>query len=452
MNTIRVISENDLQHIKKMGKRIRALCPIHNSRDRDLSIAPYSEYLDEDDQRLAGFGYCHSANCGATVLVQEWNPAAASRILGRPVMVKEPKVSITAGELEKAEAWQRRELDGINKIYPHAASQLRHERASSYLAQRGLGEQEAVDLLESLGVAYIPPAEEWKSPPPDALRKWCDRIIFPFTTRDGERGYIGRTLHLWQSGMDENEHKQLLVEYDKRMEEEHGKDAAQYQIRRWRKTYRSGFFNASVMTESRLIYICEGPFDVIPLLLAGLSNVVAVAGTHIDSKAIPKNVFDVVLAFDADMHGQSAMERTTDLLAAAGITPDFCSPPDDGNGKDWSERYRRCGVEGLTVLFELHCDSEERFPQDGSGFFDDDDFDEESVPTTLLPDDSPEIPAYSLVIPDEARISLSSCERTNYSTNEVAPSTKMTTCRWTYSTTPSLRTWQAMTIWSMKLR
>ena len=154
MSTIHVISENDLQHIKKMGKRIRALCPIHNSRDRDLSIAPYSEYLDEDDQRLAGFGYCHSANCGATVLVQEWNPAAASRILGRPVMAKEPKVSITAGELEKAEAWQRRELDGINKIYPHAASQLRHEQVSSYLAQRGLGEQEAMNLLESGSCLY----------------------------------------------------------------------------------------------------------------------------------------------------------------------------------------------------------------------------------------------------------------------------------------------------------
>ena len=214
----------------------------------------------------------------------------------------------------------------------------------------------------SLGVAYIPPAEEWKSPPPDALRKWCDRIIFPFTTRDGERGYIGRTLHLWQPGMDENEHKQFLVEYDKRMEEEHGKDAAQYQIRRWRKTYRSGFFNASAMTESRLIYICEGPFDVIPLLLVGLSNVVAVAGTHIDSKAIPKNVFDVVLAFDADMHGQSAMERTTDLLAASGITPDFCSPPMMGMGRTGVNGIDAVALKALPKLFELHCGPEERFP------------------------------------------------------------------------------------------
>src|SRR2546429_1262732 len=269
MNTIHVISENDLQHWKKIGRRIRSLCPIHHSRDRDLSIAPYSEYLDEDDQRLAGFGYCHSANCGATVLVQEWNPSAAAHILGRPVIAKEPKVSVTAEDLEKAESWQRRELDGLTRIYQHAASQLRHERAFSYLAQRGLGDQEALGLLESLGVAYIPPDEEWKSSPPNELRKWCDRIIFPFTCANGERGYLGRSLRFWQTGMDENEHKRILVEHDKQMEEEHGKDAAQYQVRRWRKTYRNGFFNASVMAEHKHLYICEGPFDAIPLLLAG---------------------------------------------------------------------------------------------------------------------------------------------------------------------------------------
>jgi hypothetical protein len=353
MNTIHVISENDLQHWKKIGRRIRAFCPIHQSRDRDLSIAPYSQYLDEDDQRLAGFGYCHSAKCGATVLIQEWNPAAAARILGRPVMVKEPKVSITAQDLEQASAYQKRVLATLTKIHPHAVSQLQHERAVSYLAGRGL--VEAHSLLESLGIGYIPRAEEWKRPVPDELRKWCDRIIFPFTCVNGECGYLGRTLQLWQSGMDENEHKQLLIEHDKRMEEEHGEHAENYQVRRWYKTYRSGLFNASAMTESRHLYLCEGPFDAIALLLAGFTEVVAVAGVYIDVNAIPKHIFDVTLAYDADMQGQEAMAKTRDMLAGVGISSVMGTPPEDGKGKDWSERYRLHGEQGLLPLHHALC-------------------------------------------------------------------------------------------------
>lgn len=349
---IHVISENDLQGMKKSGTRIRARCPIHGSRDRDLSIAPaQDEYFDEDAERLAGFGFCHSANCGATVLVQEWNPKAAVRILGRPIQVREPRVKMSSAELEKAEEWQRRELAALEKIYP-ASLNLKHVRAFAYLAQRGLQSQEAQDLLTSLGGGYIPPAEEWKQEPPAALRKWCDRIIFPYRCSNGERGFIGRTLYLWEPGMDESEHKRLLLAYEKHMEEEHQNQAYKYLVRRYEKTYKSGFMNAEVMGQYDHLYITEGPFDAIPLMLAGLPGVVAIAGTHIDVNGIPKNVFDVTLAFDSDMQGKNAIAKTTDLLGGAGITPVFLVPPDDGRGKDWSERYRRCGVDGLSVLLE----------------------------------------------------------------------------------------------------
>jgi Toprim-like len=356
MKEIHVISENDLQHVRKAGKRLRALCPIHHSRDRDLSINPCLDYyLDEEEERLAGFGHCHSANCGATILVQEWNPTAAAHILGRPVSASEPRITMTSKEIEQAEEWQRRELAALNKIYPFAARQLRNLRAYAYLAQRGLGDQTALDLLESLDVAYIPPIEEWKTAPaPEPeLKKWCDRVIFPFTCSGNERGYIGRSLALWLPGMDENEHKRLLNEHDARMEQEHGDQAARYQLRRWRKTYKSGFFNASAMAEHRHVYMCEGPFDALPLLLAGLPAI-AVAGTHIDIEGMKaaKRLYDVTLAFDLDMQGKEAIEKTTDLLRGIGVDPVFVSPPDDDGGKDWSERYRRSGLAGLAVLLE----------------------------------------------------------------------------------------------------
>lgn len=353
MNEIHVISENDLQRARKVGRRIRACCPIHNSRDRDLSIAPYSDdYLCDEDEKHAGFGYCHGSSCHAVVLVQEWNPQAAARLLGRSIKTAPPRLRMTGDELDQAEEWQRRELVSLNKIYDSAAGNLRNLRAYAYLAGRGLGSAEALDLLAQQGAAYIPPAPEWKRQPPAELARWCDRIIFPFTTRDGERGYIGRSLRLWTPGMDESEHKKLLDEHDARMEEQHGKDAGRYQIRRWLKTYRSGFFNGQVMQANRRIYITEGAFDAIPLLLAGLSNTVAVAGTHFDIQAISKKVLEITLAFDADTQGKASTERTLDMLAGAGIEATFCAPPGDGQGKDWSERYRRAGLAGLTVLLQ----------------------------------------------------------------------------------------------------
>ena len=239
-STVYLVEERELVNLKKCGRQYRAGCPVHNSRDRDLVLVPYNVdgYFSEEDERRAGVGHCKSINCGAVVRVIEWNPTVAGRLLGRKVKAKVPCHSITSQDEDQAEEWQVRELAALNKIYDTASSALRHIRCYAYLAQRGLGSDEALALLECLGVGYIPPSEEWKKPPPVELKKWCDRVIFPFTTRQGERGYIGRTLILWTPGMDENEHKRLVNEYDTKMEEEYGKNASRYQIRRWRKTYR----------------------------------------------------------------------------------------------------------------------------------------------------------------------------------------------------------------------
>lgn len=354
MAEIHVISEIALDGVKRVGKRLRARCPIHHSSDLDLSLNPYQDsYLDEEDARLAGYGHCHSAKCGATVLVKEWNKAAASRLLGQAVETGEPRITVSSKDIQQAEEWQRRELAALNKIYGSILLQLRHIRAYAYLAQRGLGDQAALDLLAALGVGYVPPANEWKKEPPYELRKWCDRIVFPFICRNGERGYVGRALALWQPGMDENEHKRLLDEHDTRMEEEHGDKAARHQIRRWRKTYKSGFFNAGILPEHRHIYLCEGPFDVLPLLLANLPAV-AIIGTHLDIEMIKaeKRLYDVTLAYDLDTQGQALIARTSDLLGGLGVGTAFITPPDDQGGKDWSERYRRSGLAGLAVLVE----------------------------------------------------------------------------------------------------
>jgi hypothetical protein len=317
---------------------------------------PHGWDLSEDDNKHAGFGYCFSAKCGAKVLVQEWNLQAAARLLGysvgHAVKTSVPRFTISAYQIKEATAWQCRELEALNKIYQRAAEHLRKPRPYEYLVGRGIGDQDALELLEALGVAYIPPTWEWNSSPPAELQKWCDRIIFPSICPDGEHGYAGRTLQEWCPGMDENQHKIALTNYNRDMERFLGKEGAKYQVHRWRKTYRNGIFNAAIMTEHTHLYICEGAFDAIALLLAGLPNVVAVIGTQIDIQAIPKNVFDVTLAFDADVQMTGKIGKMMDVLSSIGITANLCSPPTDGRGKDWSERYRLYGKDGLPISAE----------------------------------------------------------------------------------------------------
>jgi hypothetical protein len=342
---VHIISENDLQGLKHSGRRMRAKCPIHYGNERHLSIAAWSEDMDEEDERLAGWGFCHSANCGATVLVQEWNPKAAAWYLGHPVEAGIPRHAISCQEREQAEEWQLAELAALDRLYPRMQAQLTHARVQAYLADRGL--QDMTDLLTELGIGYIPPLSEWDgalsirkgdTTVKVSLKKWCDRIIFPYETREGTRGYLGRALHLWMPGLDENEHKKLLEENE---------------VIRYVKTYKGGYIHKAALTKHKHIYLCEGPFDLIPLLHVGIENALAVAGVEIDVHAIPTSVRSVTLAFDADLKADGkgkAIARGCEKLGYAGIAFDFLSPPDDGLGKDWSERYRLHGTEGLALL------------------------------------------------------------------------------------------------------
>jgi hypothetical protein len=59
-----------------------------------------------------------------------------------------------------------------------------------------------------------------------------------------------------------------------------------------------------------------------------------------------------VLALDADDKGRQTMSKLADQLTSIGVTVVRCAPPDDGLGKDWSERWRRRGLDGVCPVFE----------------------------------------------------------------------------------------------------
>jgi len=163
------------------------------------------------------------------------------------------------------------------------------------------------------------------------LKRWIGRIVFPLGSPDGQ-GFIGRTLLRWKPGKDENTHKALL-----------DRPGAP---RRWVKTNPAGWFGFDVpgrLTER--VVLVEGGFDRLALLAAGFpaSTVIALVGTAARPawlvRSAPK-VKGVVLALDADLGRQTAMERLADEFQQAGLSVALCPPPHDRWGKD----VRRIGA------------------------------------------------------------------------------------------------------------
>jgi hypothetical protein len=359
-NEVYVVSECDLRIIKEHGNEYRVYCPVHNSRDGDASIHGYHPDMDEDEASLAGWGKCFGISCNAVILVREWNPRAAAWVTRKPYDESEAvKPAITLKQMELKADWQTYELMALKKLSALMKGRLVHPRCVAYHKQRGydLLNPQVMSVAQQLGMGYIPPLDEWTVSPQQmcqrlfkntekdyswVLNKWCDRVIFPFTTPDDELGFAGRTLGLWVPGMDENEHKQLLNEHEKEC-----LASGKYNLyRRHEKTYRNGIINAQAMAKHRDIRMTESGFDLIPWLIEGYDNTVAVSGNNFNPSFIPSNVRHVNIAFDTDIKIPT-IEMLQEKFGDAGILSDITIPPTDEFGKDWNERYRNIGLAGL---------------------------------------------------------------------------------------------------------
>jgi hypothetical protein len=338
---IEVISQCDLRSPAISGAYVRAYCHIHGSdHQRSLSI-----------QRSSGWGHCFNAACGAVVLVAEWNPSVAARLLHRrepgdmlsapafprvlqqrlPLAVQPVLLHVT----EPPQPWQQDELHALSHLDEQMTTALvRSQRAQAYLAARDIPLAVALET----GVGYLPPVMiPQLSAEHSLLQRWAARVVFPLTTPI-DQGYIGRALWRWQPGMDENMHKAALEKYKG--------------MRRWIKTNPAGWFCAPFEQLARRLILVEGAFDRLTLLAAGFDEreVVALVGTALQIEWLPPQVHTVVLALDSDQGGQEAARRMADQLMQEGFAVEICLPLSDQWGKDWNERWRRIGQEGIRPL------------------------------------------------------------------------------------------------------
>lgn len=159
---IEIILQSELCDPVNMGEHVRAYCHIHGSdHQRSLSI-----------NKATGWGHCFNAACNATILVGEWNPPVAKRLLqlyyqglysaaapsyrppdrqrNRAPLVSQPMLLHPPKSTAK---WQQDELAALLSLDEQMRIALAHsQRVQAYLKERGI----SLEMALTTGVRYLP--------------------------------------------------------------------------------------------------------------------------------------------------------------------------------------------------------------------------------------------------------------------------------------------------------
>jgi hypothetical protein len=178
---------------------------------------------------------------------------------------------------------------------------------AAYLQQRGI----PLALAQQLGVGYAAPGT-W----PHAARDWRGgRVVFPHTTPDGCLvNLYGRAVGTAEQVPKAKRHDHLPG--------------------------AKGYFNATALQGGAgPLWVCEGAFDTLALLAAGVSRVIAIFGVHGWRWDWVREVRELVFALDADAAGQQQWRQLARQAALRGKRVSVLEPVAYGGQKDVSAAW-----------------------------------------------------------------------------------------------------------------
>ena len=186
-------------------------------------------------------------------------------------------------------------------------SRWRPTNLPAYLQQRGI----PLALAQQLGVGYAAPGTG-----PHKARDWRGgRVVFPHTTSDGQLvNLYGRAVGTAEQVPKAKRHDHLPGS--------------------------KGYFNASALqAEAGPLWVCEGAFDALALLAAGVPRVVAIFGVQGWRWDWVRGVRELVFALDADAVGQQQWHQLARQAALRGKRVAVLPPEAYGGCKDVSEAW-----------------------------------------------------------------------------------------------------------------
>jgi hypothetical protein len=178
-----------------------------------------------------------------------------------------------------------------------------------YLQQRGI----PLTLAQQCGVGYARPGI-W----PHAARDWRGgRVVFPHTTPDG------RLVNLYGHAVGPE------AQVPKAQRHDHLPGT-------------KGYFNATALQAGRApLWVCEGTFDALALLAAGVPRVVAIFGVQGWRWDWAREVHELVFALDADVAGQQQWRQLARQAALRGKQVAVLPAGAYGGCKDVSDAWAR---------------------------------------------------------------------------------------------------------------
>jgi hypothetical protein len=353
-----LLSAEDFQHLDIPSTvEIHTSTRLHSGRTQYSGACPYPDCPGDDNgfivwPELSKQGrhfYCRTCKRSGDIvkLLQDIKGISFSEAKAL-LEIGQGKPAIPRRQPTQSE-WQKKERQFLTDCYPYLRKGLQHERASAYLAQRGI----PLEIAQHCGLCYIPPYKEMDEDTQDAwhyMKQWTDRLIFPLSGG----GFTGRALFLWSQGINEDEHKKAIEAFNLKVKAYNQRASVKKpEIPRWYATAAPGYFNGDVLKTCEHITVVEGPFDALALLAGEITDVVAAGRDGVRSDDIPVNVLSATLAYDSDAHGQEAARRDEVIFRRKGIRTIRCTPSEDNTGKDWSARYRLQGKEGLERLHSV---------------------------------------------------------------------------------------------------
>ncbi len=296
------------------GGVLRAFCPFHGSdRQRSLRVT-----------LATGCFQCFA--CGAWGYLEEarqrWRDdqqrqkasgrlSAHRRSQPRPLRPAGPARPRPVPAAQRVPASPRPELTQQLAAFQAA---LPGSRGEAYLRQRGI----SLALAQQAGVGYAAP-RTWLHP----ARDWKGgRLVFPHTDPEGQVvNLYGRAIGTAADVPKAKRHDHLPGD--------------------------KGYFNAAALQEGGgPLFVCEGAFDALSLLAAGVSRVVAIFGVHGWRWAWAREVRELVFALDADAAGQQRWHELARQAVLRGRRVAVLPPAAYGGHTDVNEAW----VAGVLTL------------------------------------------------------------------------------------------------------
>lgn len=314
----------------RSGKQYNGACPFS-----DCLVDTDGFIVWPDLSKRGQHYYCRGCGRSGDVinLLQELHGWSFTQ--AKSVVFGSGSVAAPAATRRQAHDKERQEeLDLLRHLYPRMrAALVNYERPQVYLQERGITLAQA----QSYGLGYVPFTSETadKQPVDGVLKRWQGRIIFPLGDSSGALTFAGRTLYGWKRGMSPEQHKAWLAEH------------ASKHVRTL-KTSPRGYFGYSHATTATRLVLCEGEFDALSLLIAGVEYAIACA-QHFSSDLLPFSCESVILAMDVDESGKKANQRLAVDLRNSGVETRIVTP---GQGKDWNEMHVQLGLDAIREAFK----------------------------------------------------------------------------------------------------